>query len=92
MISQLSASCRLSRWDEEEEEALLCTGVDILLTGVALLSSELMVRPWGPRWWYDMVSTSWLCGPPSALGPVDQEHHLIRILAHFLLLITDAVR
>lgn len=39
-------TCRLSRCEEEEDEALLWTGVEVLLMGVELLSSELMARPW----------------------------------------------
>ena len=37
-------TCRLSLCEEEEEEALLCVGVEVLWMGVALLSSALMVR------------------------------------------------
>lgn len=43
-------TCRLSRWEEDEEEALLWTGVDVLLMDMDVLSSELRVRPVGPRW------------------------------------------
>lgn len=43
-------TCRLSRWEEDEEEALLWTGVDVLLKDVGVLSSVLRVRPVRPRW------------------------------------------
>lgn len=43
-------TCRLSRWEEDEEEALLWTGVDVLLMDMEVLSSELRVRPVGPLW------------------------------------------
>lgn len=68
-VCGLAITCRLSRWEEEDEEPLLCTGVAVLLRGVEFLSSELMVRPWGPLWywwWWDIVDTRWLIGPPSA--------------------------
>ncbi|KAG7264700.1 hypothetical protein CRUP_035995, partial [Coryphaenoides rupestris] len=42
MVTQQQAQMKLSGHSDEEEEALLCVGVADLLTGVELLSSELM--------------------------------------------------
>lgn len=44
-LFQRLLTCLLSLCEEEEEEALLCVGVELLWTGVALLSSILAARP-----------------------------------------------